>query len=72
MCGSDRNRHGRGFQHKLNSDRGQKVKKGDQLGYFAFGGSSYVMVFDKDLKVKFDDNTFKPNSDNKSNKVLVN
>lgn len=32
----------------------QEVKKGDQLGYFTFGGSSYVMIFDKkfDLKSK--------------------
>ena len=33
---------------------GQKVKKGDQLGYFAFGGSSYVMVFDKGFNITKD------------------
>lgn len=26
---------------------GEQVKKGDQLGYFQFGGSSLAMVFDK-------------------------
>ena len=51
---------------------GQKIKKGDQLGYFAFGGSSYVMVFDKDMKLDFVPGTFKENSEGKSNKVLVN
>lgn len=25
----------------------QFIKKGEELGYFAFGGSSYAMVFDK-------------------------
>ena len=25
---------------------GQKVKKGDQLGYFMFGGSSHVLIFE--------------------------
>jgi len=31
-------------------EEGQHVNKGDQLGYFQYGGSSYAMVFDK----KFD------------------
>lgn len=28
---------------------GQEVRKGDQLGYFQYGGSSYALVFDKGL-----------------------
>ena len=32
---------------------GQKVNKGDQLGYFQFGGSSHAIIFDKDMDVKF-------------------
>lgn len=32
---------------------GQKIKKGEQLGYFQYGGSSYVMVFDKDFDLEF-------------------
>lgn len=51
---------------------GQKVKKGDQLGYFAFGGSSYAMVFDRDFDLTFDECMFKPNSSGDSNKVFVN
>lgn len=27
---------------------GDKVKKGDELGYFLFGGSDFVLVFQKD------------------------
>lgn len=32
---------------------GDKVKKGDQLGYFMFGGSSHLLVFQKQAKLKF-------------------
>ena len=32
---------------------GQAVKKGDQLGYFQFGGSSYAIIFDKKLSLNF-------------------
>ncbi len=31
---------------------GEKVKKGDMLGYFLFGGSDYVMIFQKDAGFK--------------------
>ena len=51
---------------------GQKIEKGDQLGYFAFGGSSYVMVFDKNMEMEFDEDTFKANKDGESDKVFVN
>ena len=52
---------------------GQKVKKGDQLGYFQFGGSSHAIIFDKDMDLEFTD-TLK-NWDDKLNqpeKQLVN
>ncbi|MCI5797250.1 MAG: phosphatidylserine decarboxylase [Firmicutes bacterium] len=29
---------------------GKKVKRGDPLGYFMFGGSDIVMIFDKSLE----------------------
>ena len=29
---------------------GQKIAKGGELGYFAFGGSSYVIIFSNKLK----------------------
>lgn len=28
---------------------GQRVKQGDQLGYFQFGGSSHAIIFDKNF-----------------------
>lgn len=33
---------------------GQHVNKGDQLGMFHFGGSSHVLMFRPDVKLKFD------------------
>ncbi|KAF5390454.1 hypothetical protein D9757_005310 [Collybiopsis confluens] len=35
---------------------GQKVKKGDQLGMFHFGGSTHCLVFRRGVKVVFDSN----------------
>ncbi len=32
---------------------GQKVEKGHELGYFAFGGSSHVIIFDKGFDLTF-------------------
>ena len=32
---------------------GQKIAKGDQLGYFQFGGSSHVVIFDKAFELSF-------------------
>jgi len=40
---------------------GQKVKKGDQLGYFQYGGSSYAMIFDKNLELEFNSAIYVPN-----------
>ena len=39
---------------KLMSTRGRKWKKGDPMGTFEYGGSSYVMCFQKDVMVKFE------------------
>jgi len=33
--------------------QGQTVKKGDQLGYFQFGGSSDAIIFDKRFNLTF-------------------
>ena len=30
---------------------GQHVKKGEQLGYFMFGGSTHAMIFQKNKKI---------------------
>jgi phosphatidylserine decarboxylase precursor len=35
-----------------NVKAGVEVKKGDELGYFLFGGSDFVMIFQKDINVK--------------------
>jgi phosphatidylserine decarboxylase len=32
---------------------GQLVKKGEQLGYFMFGGSTHAMIFQKKTKLNF-------------------
>lgn len=32
---------------------GEKVKKGQQLGYFMFGGSSHAIIFEKKPNIKF-------------------
>jgi phosphatidylserine decarboxylase len=33
---------------------GTKVKKGDMLGNFAFGGSDFIMIFQKNVKFTID------------------
>lgn len=43
---------------------GKKVRRGDPLGYFLFGGSNIIMIFQKDVNVEFmlqknDDGSFK-------------
>lgn len=37
---------------------GQQVKKGEQLGYFMFGGSTHAMVFQKKARLTFKKNGF--------------
>ncbi len=34
--------------------QGQHVKKGQEIGMFHFGGSTYCMVFEPDVQIKFD------------------
>lgn len=45
---------------------GEFVNKGDELGYFAFGGSSYAMVFDKDFDLTFNKDVFALNEERTS------
>ncbi|WP_019970523.1 phosphatidylserine decarboxylase [Mycobacterium sp. 141] len=35
----------------ITADKGVTVHKGDELGYFAFGGSDFVMVFQRKSNV---------------------
>ena len=51
---------------------GQKVNKGDQLGYFQFGGSSHTIIFDKDMDIKFKSGIFEPDENGEPQKQLVN
>ena len=39
---------------KIDVYEGQKVKKGDPMGRFEYGGSSYAMCFQKDVMVNFE------------------
>ncbi len=41
------------IMERLNNDKVVKVKKGDELGYFQFGGSTHCLVFQKDVIKKF-------------------
>jgi phosphatidylserine decarboxylase len=50
----------------------QHLKKGDQLGYFEFGGSSHVIIFDKGLELQFNESIFKKNEKGTYSKQLVN
>jgi phosphatidylserine decarboxylase len=34
---------------------GQKVVKGEELGYFAYGGSTVIVLFPQDLNIVFDE-----------------
>ena len=45
---------------------GQKINKGEQLGYFQFGGSSHVVIFDKEFDLIFNPNIFRVNSKGES------
>lgn len=42
-------------------EEGQQIKKGDQLGYFQYGGSSYALIFDKDFELEFNPKIYIPN-----------
>jgi phosphatidylserine decarboxylase len=41
---------------------GQRVKKGEQLGMFHFGGSTYCLLFRPETKVTFDPKYSKPDT----------
>ncbi|KAF5348549.1 hypothetical protein D9756_009638 [Leucocoprinus leucothites] len=45
---------------------GQRVKKGDEIGMFHFGGSSYVMVFRPETKIDFSGQVMKGLKDGKT------
>ncbi|MDR0983945.1 MAG: phosphatidylserine decarboxylase family protein [Ruminococcus sp.] len=38
---------------KITAKVGQTIKKGDELGYFQFGGSSHCLIFEPNVKLKF-------------------
>ena len=40
---------------------GDKVVKGQQLGHFAFGGSSHTIIFEKKTKLKFNPTHYEEN-----------
>ncbi len=48
---------------------GQHVKKGDQLGMFHFGGSTYCMIFGPQVRLKFDLQGQKPGLHSKNIKL---
>ncbi|KAI9717142.1 MAG: hypothetical protein M1812_004890 [Candelaria pacifica] len=46
---------------------GQKVKKGDQLGMFHYGGSSYCLLFRPDVNITFDTHGLEPSPEQTTN-----
>lgn len=46
---------------------GQRVKKGDQLGMFHFGGSTHCLIFGPDVNLEFDFHGQKPSINAKKN-----
>ena len=43
---------------------GQKVKKGEEIGMFHYGGSSHCLVFEQGVNIKFVDEPSEPDMDN--------
>lgn len=39
----------------FNVSQGQKLQRGDNLGYFAYGGSTVIVLFPREMGMKFDD-----------------
>lgn len=37
------------------AEEGQKVQRGEDLGYFAYGGSTVIMLFPRDMGMVFDE-----------------
>ena len=52
--------------YEKNIKKGLKVKKGDPLGYFLFGGSDFVMIFEEkaDFKLTVKQTLLKSRYDN--------
>lgn len=48
---------------KLTVKEGQSVTKGDDFGYFAYGGSTVILIFPKEANVKFDEDLIKNSKD---------
>ena len=36
-------------------EEGQKVTKGEDMGYFAYGGSTVIVLFPEELNIEFDE-----------------
>ncbi|KAF5348531.1 hypothetical protein D9756_009542 [Leucocoprinus leucothites] len=50
----------------------ERVKKGDQLGMFHFGGSSYVMLFRPETKIEFEESIKSGVESHSETKLLLN
>jgi len=48
---------------------GQRVKKGDRLGHFMFGGSSHAMLFQRQAKLTFNDDLYEKKEGKRSGKL---
>ena len=46
--------------------QGQKVKKGDQLGMFHYGGSTHCLVFRPDVNISIDTHGLEPDLQTKN------
>ena len=38
----------------LTAEEGVTLRKGDEIGYFQFGGSDFVVMFESKRRIKFD------------------
>lgn len=55
----------------LSVEEGQHVEKGDELGYFQFGGSTHCLIFQKDVIDMFVQDAFPAEDFNDSNIIKV-
>ncbi|KAL8720911.1 MAG: hypothetical protein Q9225_002297 [Loekoesia sp. 1 TL-2023] len=51
--------------------KGQRVKKGDELGMFHYGGSTYCLIFRPEIELRFMDKAQKPGSVFRVNSALA-
>ena len=49
--------------NEITVEEGHKVKKGDQLGMFHFGGSTHCLIFRPEVKIEFDTRGQEPGLD---------